>query len=226
MFYHYLDMDYDLNRITLDDGLLSIPGENLSVDGVLMLSYRTENGNWERVEDIMPSIENNSTGIFYDLSEYHSIVSLSGGFSYQKNNSTVWIDYNCESYYYNQFFHCAQIMKLNTLLSKLGISILKIQTAWIAIPEEMDVNSVSFYIFDESEMITDSDWLMYEIASVAMPIFSFLAVIATSIIGFTTDSKSQGWGAISSIIVAPAIIVIKHNIPDILLVINLQIELL
>ena len=64
VFYHYLDIDYDLNRITLDDGIVSIPGENLSVDGVLMLSYRTENGNWERVEDIMPSIENNSMVFF------------------------------------------------------------------------------------------------------------------------------------------------------------------
>ena len=70
VFYHYLDMDYDLTTITLEDGWMSIPGENLSVDGVLILAYRTENGNWERVEDIMPSIENNSSGIFYDLSEY------------------------------------------------------------------------------------------------------------------------------------------------------------
>ena len=212
MFYHYLDIDYDLNRITLDDGIVSIPGENLSVDGVLMLSYRTENGNWERVEDIMPSIENNSTGIFYDLSEYHSIVSLSGGFSYQKNNSTVWIDYNCESYSYNQFFQCAPNYEIEYTTVQIGNIYSENQTAWIAIPEEMDVISVSFYIFDESEMITDSDWLMYEIASVAMPILSFIAVIATAVVGFSNNRKSQGWGAISSIIVAPAIFVISSII--------------
>ena len=212
VFYHYLDIDYDLNRITLDDGIVSIPGENLSVDGVLMLSYRTENGNWERVEDIMPSIENNSTGIFYDLSEYHSIVSLSGGFSYQKNNSTVWIDYNCESYSYNQFFQCAPNYEIEYTTVQIGNIYSENQTAWIAIPEEMDVISVSFYIFDESEMITDSDWLMYEIASVAMPILSFFAVIATAVVGFSNNRKSQGWGAISSIIVAPAIFVISSII--------------
>ena len=212
VFYHYLDIDYDLNRITLDDGIVSIPGENLSVDGVLMLSYRTENGNWERVEDIMPSIENNSTGIFYDLTEYHSIVSLSGGFSYQKNNSTVWIDYNCESYSYNQFFQCAPNYEIEYTTVQIGNIYSENQTAWIAIPEEMDVISVSFYIFDESEMITDSDWLMYEIASVAMPILSFIAVIATAVVGFSNNRKSQGWGAISSIIVAPAIFVISSII--------------
>ena len=212
VFYHYLDIDYDLTRITLDDGIVSIPGENLSVDGVLMLSYRTENGNWERVEDIMPSIENNSTGIFYDLSEYHSIVSLSGGFSYQKNNSTVWIDYNCESYSYNQFFQCAPNYEIEYTTVQIGNIYSENQTAWIAIPEEMDVISVSFYIFDESEMITDSDWLMYEIASVAMPILSFIAVIATAVVGFSNNRKSQGWGAISSIIVAPAIFVISSII--------------
>ena len=212
VFYHYLDIDYDLNRITLDDGIVSIPGENLSVDGVLMLSYRTENGDWERVEDIMPSIENNSTGIFYDLSEYHSIVSLSGGFSYQKNNSTVWIDYNCESYSYNQFFQCAPNYEIEYTTVQIGNIYSENQTAWIAIPEEMDVISVSFYIFDESEMITDSDWLMYEIASVAMPILSFIAVIATAVVGFSNNRKSQGWGAISSIIVAPAIFVISSII--------------
>ena len=212
VFYHYLDIDYDLTRITLDDRIVSIPGENLSVDGVLMLSYRTENGDWERVEDIMPSIENNSTGIFYDLSEYHSIVSLSGGFSYQKNNSTVWIDYNCESYSYNQFFQCAPNYEIEYTTVQIGNIYSENQTAWIAIPEEMDVISVSFYIFDESEMITDSDWLMYEIASVAMPILSFIAVIATAVVGFSNNRKSQGWGAISSIIVAPAIFVISSII--------------
>ena len=212
VFYHYLDIDYDLTRITLDDGIVSIPGENLSVDGVLMLSYRTENGNWERVEDIMPSIENNSSGIFYDLSEYYSIVSLSGGFSYQKNNSTVWIDYNCESYSYNQFFQCAPNYEIEYTTVQIGNIYSENQTAWIAIPEEMDVISVSFYIFDESEMITDSDWLMYEIASVAMPILSLIAVIATAVVGFSNNRKSQGWGAISSIIVAPAIFVISSII--------------
>ena len=39
-------------------------------------------------------------------------------------------------------------------------------------------------------MITDSDWLMYEIASVAMPILSFIAVIATAVVGFSNNRKS------------------------------------
>ena len=212
VFYHYLDIDYDLTRITFDDGWVSIPGENLSVDGVLMLTYQTENGNWERVEDIMPSIENNSSGIFYDLSEYYSIVSLSGGFSYQNNNSTVWIDYNCESYSYNQIFQCYPNYEMEYATVQIGNIYSENQTAWIAIPEGMDVNSVSFYIFDESEVITDSDLLMYDIATVAMPMFSILSIIATSIIGFTSDRKPQGWGAIVSIPMGIVVIVVANII--------------
>ena len=212
VFYHYLDIDYDLTRITLDDGWVSIPGENLSVDGVLMLTYRTENGNWERVEDIMPSIENNSSGIFYDLSEYYSIVSLSGGFSYEKNNSTVWIDYNCESYSYNQIFQCYPNYEIEYTSVQIGNIYSENQTAWIAIPEEMEVNSVSFYIFDESEVITENDWLMYDVATVAMPIFSILSILVTSIMGFTTNRKPQGWGAIVSIPMGIVVIVLANII--------------
>ena len=212
VFYHYLDMDYDLTTITLEDGWMSIPGENLSVDGVLMLAYRTENGYWETAEDIMPSIENNSTGIFYDLSEYDEIVSLSGGFSYQENNSTVWIDYNCDSDYYSQIFHCYQSYEVEYTTVQIGNIYAENQTAWIAFPEEMDVNSVSFYIFDESEVITDNDWLMYDIATVAMPIFSILSILATSIIGFTTDRKPQGWGAIVSIPMGIGVIIVSNII--------------
>lgn len=212
VFYHYLDMDYDLTTITLEDGWMSIPGENLSVDEVLILAYRTENGYWERAEDIMPSIENNSTGIFYDLSEYDEIVSLSGGFSYQENNSTVWIDYNCDSDYYSQIFQCYQSYEVEYTTVQIGNIYSENQTAWIAIPEEIDVNSVSFFIFDESEVITDNDWLMYDIATVAMPILSILSILATSIIGFTSDRKPQGWGAIVSIPMGIVVIVVANII--------------
>ena len=212
VFYHYLDMDYDLTTITLEDGWMSIPGENLSVDEVLTLAYRTENGNWERAEDILPSIENNSTGIFYDLSEYDEIVSLSGSFSYQENNSTVWIDYTCESYSYNQYFQCYPNYEIEYTTVQIGNIYSENQTAWIAIPEEIDVNSVSFFIFDESEVITDNDWLMYDIATVAMPILSILSILATSIIGFTSDRKPQGWGAIVSIPMGIVVIVVANII--------------
>ena len=210
VFYHYLDMDYDLTTITLEDGWMSIPGENLSVDGVLMLTYRTENGNWERVEDIMPGIENNSSGIFYDLSEYYSIISLSGGFSYEKNNSTVWIDYNCESYSYNQFFQCAPNYEIEYTTVQIGNIYSENQTAWIALPEETDVISVSFFVFDESEVISDNEWLMYDIATVAMPIFSVFSILATSIMGFTTNRKPQGWGAIVSIPMGIVVIIVAN----------------
>ena len=74
----------------------------------------------------------------------------------------------------------------------------------------MDVISVSFYIFDESEVITDNDWLMYDIATVAMPIFSILSILTTSIMGFTTNRKPQGWGAIVSIPMGIVVIVVAN----------------
>ena len=158
----------------------------------------------------MPSIENNSSGIFYDLSEYDEIVSLSGGFSYQKNNSTVWIDYNCESYSYNQIFQCYQNYDVEYTTVQIGNIYSENQTVWIAIPEELDVNSVSFYIFDESEVITDNEWLMYDIATVAMPIFSVFSILATCIMGFTTNRKPQGWGAIVSIPMGIVVIIVAN----------------
>lgn len=210
VYYHIIEENYDLSRITLEDEWITIPGENLSVDGVLIIQYVDEDGYW-RDDNIMPDIENDSTGIFYNITEYEGIDYFSGGFSFLQNDTTIWIDFYCR-FDYREQIQCYTNSEIEYTTVQIGNIYAENQTAWVSIPEEMDLSSVSFYIFDESEVITDSDWLMYEIASVAMPILSLIAVIATAVVGFTNNRKSQGWGAISSIIVAPAIFVISSII--------------
>lgn len=210
VYYHIIDEKYDLSRITVEDEWISIPGENLSVDGILLIEYYDEDGRWER-DDLMPEIENNSSGLFYNISGIEGLEFFSGGFSYLENNTTVRIDYYCR-YDWRGEIQCYTNSEVQYDTVKIGDIYSENQTVWISLPEDMDVASVTFYIFDESEMITDSDWLMYEIASVAMPILSLIAVIATAVVGFTNNRKSQGWGAISSIIVAPVVLVISSII--------------
>lgn len=210
VYYHIIDENYDLSRITLEDGWISIPGENLSVYGVLVIGYFDVDRGWGR-DEIMPDIENNSSGLFYNISEYEEMEYFSGGFYYLENDTNVWIDYHCD-YDRRGEIQCYTDSEIQYTTVKIGDIYSENQTVWISLPENMDVTSVSFYIFDESEAITDSDWLMYEIASVAMPILSLIAVIVTAVVGFTNNRKSQGWGAISSIIVAPAIFVISSII--------------
>ena len=211
VYYHIIDEKYDLSRITVESGWISIPGENLSADGVLIIEYYDDdNRRWGR-DEIMPDIENNSSGLFYNISGYGEMEYFSGGFSYLDNDTTVWIDYYCRDDWRGEI-QCYTNSEIQYDTVKIGEIYSENQTVWISVPEDMDVTSVVFYIFDESEMITDSDWLMYEIASVAMPILSLIAVIATAVVGFTNNRKSQGWGAISSIIVAPVVLVISSII--------------
>ena len=211
VYYHIIDEKYDLSRITLEDGWISIPGENLSADGVLVLEYYDDDDRrWGR-DEIMPDIENNSSGLFYNISGYGEMEYFSGGFSYLENDTTVRIDYYCRNDWRGEI-QCYTNSEVQYDTVKIGDIYTENQTVWISVPDEMDVTSVVFYIFDESEMITDSDWLMYEIASVAMPILSLIAVIATAVVGFTNNRKSQGWGAISSILVAPVVLVVSSII--------------
>ena len=211
VYYHIIDEKYDLSRIDVEDGWISIPGENLSADGVLIIEYYDDdNRRWGR-DEIMPDIENNSSGLFYNISGYGEMEYFSGGFSYLDNDTTVWIDYYCRDDWRGEI-QCYTNSEIQYDTVKIGDIYSENQTVWISVPDDMDVTSVVFYIFDESEMITDSDWLMYEIASVAMPILSLIAVIATAVVGFTNNRKSQGWGAISSILVAPVILVISSII--------------
>lgn len=210
VYYHIIEENYNLSRITLEDEWITIPGENLSVDGVLIIQYIDEDGFWNN-DNIMPDFENDSTGIFYNISEYGEIDHFSGGFSFLENDTTIWIDFQCH-YDYREQIQCYTNSEIEYTTVQIGSIYAENQTVWISMPEEMDLSSVSFYIFDESEVITDSDWLMYEIASVAMPILSLIAVIATAVVGFTNNRKSQGWGAILSIFVAPAIFVISSII--------------
>ena len=209
VYYHIIDQKYDLSRITVEDGWIAIPGENLS-NGVLAIEYLDEDRGWER-EEITPDIENNSSGLFYNISEFEGFEYFNGVFSLSENDTTVRIDYYCRNDWRGEI-QCYTNSEVQYDTVKIGDIYEENQTVWISLPEEMDVTSVSFYIFDESEMITDSDWLMYEIASVAMPILSLIAVIATAVVGFTNNRKSQGWGAISSIIVAPVVLVISSII--------------
>ena len=109
-----------------------------------------------------------------------------------ENDTTVRIDYYCRNDWRGEI-QCYTNSEVQYDTVKIGDIFTENQTVWISVPEDMDVTSVVFYIFDESEMITDSDWLMYEIASVAMPILSLIAVIATAVVGFTNNRKSQGW---------------------------------
>ena len=210
VYYHIIDEKYDLSRITVEDGWISIPGENLSAYDLLLIEYLNDDGFWER-DYLMPDIENNSSGLFYNISEYGEMEYFSGGFSYLENDTTVRIDYYCRNDWRGEI-QCYTNSEVQYDTIKIGDIYTENQTVWISLPEGMDVTSVSFYIFDESEMITDSDWLMYEIASVAMPILSLIAVIATAVVGFTNNRKSQGWGAISSILVAPVVLVISSII--------------
>ena len=211
VYYHIIDEKYDLSRIDVEDGWISIPGENLSADGVLIIEYYDDDiHRWGR-DEIMPDIENNSSGLFYNISGYGEMEYFSGGFSYLDNDTTVWIDYYCRDDWRGEI-QCYTNSEIQYDTVKIGDIYSENQTVWISVPDDMDVTSVVFYIFDESEMITDSDWLMYEIASVAMPILSLIAVIATAVVGFTNNRKSQGWGAISSILVAPVILVISSII--------------
>ena len=210
VYYHIIDEKYDLSRITVEDGWISIPGENLSAYDLLLIEYLNDDGFWER-DYLMPDIENNSSGLFYNISEYGEMEYFSGGFSYLENDTTVRIDYYCRNDWRGEI-QCYTNSEVQYDTIKIGDIYTENQTVWISLPEGMDVTSVLFYIFDESEMITDSDWLMYEIASVAMPILSLIAVIATAVVGFTNNRKSQGWGAISSILVAPVVLVISSII--------------
>ena len=211
VYYHIIDEKYDLSRIDVEDGWISIPGENLSADGVLIIEYYDdEDRRWGR-DEIMPDIENNSSGLFYNISEFEGFEYFSGGFSYLENDTTVRIDYYCRDDWRGEI-QCYTNSEVQYDTVKIGDIHTENQTVWISLPEEMDITSVVFYVFDESEMITDSDWLMYEIASVAMPILSLIAVIATAVVGFTNNRKPQGWGAISSILVAPVVLVISSII--------------
>ena len=211
VYYHIIQEKYDLSRITVEDEWISIPGENLSADGALIIEYYDDDNRRWGIDEIMPDIENNSSGLFYNISEFEGFEYLSGGFSYLENDTTVRIDYYCRDDWRGDI-QCYTNSEIQYDTVKIGDIYSGNKTVWISVPEDMDVTSVVFYIFDESEMITDSDWLMYEIASVAMPILSFIAVIATAVVGFSNNRKSQGWGAISSIIVAPAIFVISSII--------------
>ena len=211
VYYHIIDEKYDLSRITVEDGWITIPGENLSADGLLIIEYYDDDDRrWGR-DEILPDIENNSSGLFYNISGYGEMEYFSGGFSYLENDTTVMIDYYCRNDWRGEI-QCYTNSEVQYDTVKIGDIHTENQTVWISVPEDMDVTSVSFYIFDESEMITDSDWLMYEIASIAMPILSLIAVIATAVVGFTNNRKSQGWGAISSILVAPVVLVISSII--------------
>ena len=79
------------------------------------------------------------------------------------------------------------------------------QTVWISIPDEIESNSISFYVFDESEVITDDDWVVHDTALLYMIILSSFSIVVVGFHGLFKGREIQTTGAACSILLVPIV---------------------
>ena len=87
----------------------------------------------------------------------------------------------------------------------IGDIYLSNQTVWMSIPNEIDAESMSFYILDESEVITEEDWVVHDTALLYMVILSSFAIVVVGFHGLLSGRELQAWGAACSILFVPIV---------------------
>ena len=128
-------------------------------------------------------------------------IPFPGGYYYSQDGYGEFDEQPVSSIYYHIFNESTE--QYTTI--QIGEIYTDNQTVWMSIPNEIDAESMSFYILDESKIITEEDWVIHDTVLLYMIILSAFSIVVVGFHGLLSGREMQAWGAACSILLVPIV---------------------